>query len=120
MPAKKKKSAPPEGKIARAIVKKYVLEKKIIWPRDMKFAMDLATKYPSAEFWDSLEVSFQGESMVMFTTEFAKKFFKKRWDVFKLDIPENKPYALETSKVGVAYAPSQPINKPKSIVDFCK
>lgn len=104
------------GELLKYIVKKFVLEGKIFWPRDMTVAKRLSIQFPEKEFWESFTFSNQFFSMVHFQSV-ALDEIKEKYRIFKLDLTPKPIYNLAKEKVG---EDSKVDLKPKTLMDFLK
>jgi hypothetical protein len=74
------------------------------WPKEVKIAKTLLSKYPDLKFWRSLDLGYKLNSLAYFLSEKGKallynknKFYKKEKDV---KLREAKTYSLEQKKLG--------------------
>ncbi len=111
--------------LALYIIKKYVVPTNIVWARDMTIAYRLIKTFSDIEFWKTLPVKKQCDSLLILACEKSKIKLKYQWEEYKkrliiqksIKIEESKPIVLG-EKVGEDYV--LPVRKPKSILEFCK
>ena len=103
----------------RRIVRKYVLEHAILWPRDLAFAKKLYEKYPDQKFWNLMpDYEQKATGMMVTSTKLFNEFLYSEWLTFKVELPERPKYNINSEKVGEdrVFPPSP----SKNLFDFIK
>lgn len=104
-----------KGSFQKYLIKKYVKDGCVNWPRDMVAARRLLDIFPDFLFWESLKDKPEFSSLVCLHTEKSLSFFHRQWKIFSLQLKENKPIVLSDEKFGQDTIVQ---HKPKSVLDF--
>lgn len=113
---KKPKEVNPIGKLQKELVKKFVKQESVNWPRDMKIAKKLLTLYPDFHFWEWLNVA-PAPSLAVFLTQDFLNYLADAHKKFSLDITKKVEIKLESVKIGEDV---HIVHKPKTLLEFLK
>ena len=109
-----------QNDLRKALVQKFVKKEKRVWPRDMKVASTLIKRYPDPDFWRTVELGYDLNSLAFLLSERGDAALKEGLRLFRkrLTLPRDKPESVSVSgeKTGQDYVPN--FNKPKNLKDF--
>lgn len=89
-------------------------QKRLFWGREIKTLNILLEFYPESKFWKGLTFPQKLDSMILFRSGFYQNELKRRYNLFKYNIPTKKEIKLG-KKEGEDYINK---NKIKTIKDF--
>jgi hypothetical protein len=74
---------------------------KSFWPREMKIASYLFSKYPNEDFWLDVSFSFKLNSLAWLKSEKGSKEIQNKYNEYNYEVPElEKPEELSDTKFG--------------------
>lgn len=89
-------------------------QKRLFWGREIKTFNILLELYPESKFWKGLTFPQKLDSMILFRSGFYQNELKRRYNLFKYNIPTKKEI-----KLGEKYGEDFNIDKkPKTLRDF--
>jgi hypothetical protein len=88
--------------------------KRNFWAREIKSLNILLENYPEDIFWKGLSFGNLVDSIIVFRSGFYSEELKKKYNLFKYKIPEEKPINIG-KKSGEDYENNK---KPKNLFDF--
>lgn len=110
----KPKASREEMAICREIINLFCKEP-INWPREIKIAKDLIKKYPTVNFWKSVDLGFKLPCLAYFKTATGSKLLELTKKKIELALPEKEVYTLNTEKIGEDVEVDK---KPKTLKEF--
>lgn len=85
--------------------------------REMMLARKLIEKCPDENFWKSLDIGFQLNSLAFLESEQGKAILRKKYSEFKFEIQKTSTHNIGEEKVGEDI---EIVKKPLSLKDFLK
>lgn len=89
-------------------------QKRLFWGREIKTFNILLELYPEFKFWQGLTFSKKLDSMIVLRSGFFSEELKRKYNLFKYNIPEKKEFKLG-EKCGEDFKID---NRPKTLRDF--
>lgn len=113
------KTAPCSNLNKKTFIKKFIKDTaNIIWPKEMKMIKRLFEIFPNENFWDTLELGFQLNSLCWFLSDDGRKFLNREYKKFNLNLPETKKFEIENNNVAFNNKSSYDLDKALNLRDF--
>jgi len=90
---------------------------KKMWPTERLNARILIQKCPNEQFWKSLKMDFELNSLAWFSSDAGILFLRAKYAAFKFEIPKVETHNMSNEKIGEDV---QVTLKPKTLNDFLK
>lgn len=89
----------------------------IIWPKEMKMANLLFKIFPDANFWNTLELGFNLNSLCWLLSDDGRKLLNKEYKKYNLNLPETKNFEIENN-IAFHSKSSYDLDKVLSLRDY--
>ena len=127
--AKKEKSLKSRKKFAkdaqstslnkRDFVLKFVKkDASLVWPREMKMVNSLFKIFPNDDFWRSLELKFQLNSLCWFLSDEGRKFLNIEYKKFKFEPEKPKIFELNNNNIDFNQKIGETVQAPITVREF--
>lgn len=95
-------------------------ERSKFWPREMKLAKQLLSKFPDEKFWSGATFPVKFKSLAGLFTKFGHEQLERQYQRFHFVLPEaTQQVPLSDGKFGES-ADNAILHKPRCLADFLK
>lgn len=103
----------------REFVLKFVKkDASLVWPREMKMVNSLFKIFPNDEFWASLELKFQLNSLCWFLSDEGRKFLNVEYKKFKFEPEKPKVFDLKNNNIEFKGKIGETVEAPMTVREF--